>query len=110
MTPKVQHPITPAAPAPAPAPDGGGFRWWNSPIPFIIGGVALMLGVIPVALILLAFSYSKSSESSNGKSGNPVHDIQPEMEPRVVVIMAGETNPTHLAKPIAAINGRSEEV
>lgn len=68
-----------------------------------------MLAVIVAALIFLACSYVKlfddsdTSSSSFEKSEKPQHALHPEMEPRVVVIMAGQTNPTHIAKPIAAI-------
>ncbi|GFQ06585.1 hypothetical protein PHJA_002802500 [Phtheirospermum japonicum] len=60
-----------------------------------------------MALMIIACSHRNSSlsdddESSSEKSEKPVHALRPEMEPRIVVIMAGETNPTHLAKPIAA--------
>ncbi|KAI3462838.1 hypothetical protein Pfo_019501 [Paulownia fortunei] len=108
MRPKIQHPTTTTTPAVA----GGGLQRWNSPIPYLFGGLALVLGVISLALIILACSYknsSSSSESSNEKSEKPLHALQPEIEPRVVVIMAGETNPTHLAKPVAAAR-RVEEV
>ncbi|KAG8384550.1 hypothetical protein BUALT_Bualt04G0129500 [Buddleja alternifolia] len=100
-----------AAAAPA---AGGGWRG-DSPIPYLFGGLAMMLGLIAAALLLLVWSLKKSSslssssESSNDKSENSVRVLQPEMEPRIVVIMAGETNPTYLAKPIAAV-GRREEV
>ncbi|KAL0377656.1 UNVERIFIED_CONTAM: protein GLUTAMINE DUMPER 5 [Sesamum radiatum] len=92
------------APAPAPLPDDGGLRRWDSPVPYLLGGLGLMLVVVAVALVLLLCSYCKSSpshhQSSYQKSERPLHAFLPEMEPRVVVIMAGETNPTHLAKPI----------
>lgn len=99
---------------PAMAPAGGGLRWWSSPSLYIFGGLALMLGMIPVGLILFACFYvrgfSDDDQSSNGdKTEKSVQDFQPEMEPRVVVIMAGETIPTHLAKPVAAVR-RGDEV
>ncbi|KAL7141193.1 hypothetical protein ABFS83_08G036800 [Erythranthe nasuta] len=101
MIPKAEGPAAVAA-----APAGGGTRWWNSPFTFIFSGLALMLGIIPVVLMLVACSYIRSSDqsSSNDDSNenSELRAFQPEMEPGVVVIMAGEKNPTHLAKPVAA--------
>ncbi|PIN02448.1 hypothetical protein CDL12_25044 [Handroanthus impetiginosus] len=101
------------APTPAAAAGGLGFGGWNSPVPYLFSGFAVMLGLIAVALILLACSYkqgpSYNQSSSEEKSEKRVHVLQPEMEPRVAVIMAGETIPTHLAKP-AAVTQRCEEV
>ncbi|KAL0431813.1 UNVERIFIED_CONTAM: protein GLUTAMINE DUMPER 5 [Sesamum radiatum] len=106
MRPKIQHPTNTTT-----AAAGGGFQRWNSPVPYLFGSLALVLGVIAMALIILACSYrSRSSESSSEeKPEKSVHALQPEMEPRIVVIMAGETKPTHLAKPLAAAR-RVEEV
>lgn len=107
MRPNIQHPTTTT-----PAAAGGGFQRWNSPIPYLFGGLALVLGVVALALIILACAYrnSSSDQSSNEKSNKPAHALQPEMEPRIVVIMAGETKPTYLAKPIAATRRADEEV
>ncbi|GAB4832477.1 hypothetical protein Ancab_006499, partial [Ancistrocladus abbreviatus] len=80
-----------------------GFRW-NSPIPYLFGGLALMVGLIAVALIILACSYKKSS--SDGDDGNKepgeMVAVKLDNEPKVVVIMAGDDNPTYLAKPVPA--------
>lgn len=76
---------------------GAKIQTWKSPIPYLFGGLGLMLGIIAVALILLACSYRKSSP--NDAEEKPLHALQPEMEPKIVVIMAGESNPTYLAKP-----------
>ncbi|KAK4417540.1 protein GLUTAMINE DUMPER 5 [Sesamum alatum] len=89
-------------PLSAPAPTDGGLRRWDSPVPYLLGGLGLMLVVVAVALILLLFSYCKSSHQSSPYHHKSEIPLRPEMEPRVVVIMAGQTNPTHLAKPIPA--------
>lgn len=68
-----------------------------------------MLGLIALALIILACSYKKSPNNSSNddaeeeKSAKPVRVLQPEWEPRIVVIMAGDNNPTYLAEPVSAI-------
>ncbi|KAL5808210.1 hypothetical protein ACOSQ3_028901 [Xanthoceras sorbifolium] len=87
----------------------GGFGHWNSPIPYLFGGLGIMLGLIAVALLILACSYRKYSSNSQSenqeKSGMQVGDIMKgEMEPKIVVIMAGDENPRYLAmaKPVSA--------
>lgn len=55
-----------------------------------------MLVLVALALIILACSYKKSPSSNH--SGNSVRPV-PEMEPKIVVIMAGDNNPSYLAKP-----------
>lgn len=88
----------------------GGLGHWNSPVPYLFGGLGLMLGLIAIALTILACSCRKSDSNSSGgdrdqqgeeKSAKQVVDMQLEMEPKIVVIMAGDDNPTYLAKPAA---------
>ncbi|KAE9466659.1 hypothetical protein C3L33_01430, partial [Rhododendron williamsianum] len=91
-----------------------GFHRWNSPVPYLFGGLALMLGLITLALVILACSYKNSSSdsSSTGAEEKPArrsHVLQPEMEPKIVVIMAGDENPRFLAKPVSSTR-HSEQV
>ncbi|KAL8235099.1 hypothetical protein R6Q59_021199 [Mikania micrantha] len=89
---------------------------WHSPIPYLFGGLAAMMGLISFALMVLACSYWKLSgylDDNNGdvESGNVAADdispsengnIRPElsdMQEKYVVIMAGEDKPTFLATP-----------
>ncbi|KAJ4707186.1 Protein GLUTAMINE DUMPER [Melia azedarach] len=86
--------------------NGGGLGHWNSPIPYLFGGLGLMLGLITIALLILACSYRKSSSNLQSedeeKSGDKKVNMQQiEMEPKIVVIMAGEDNPRYLAKPVS---------
>ncbi|XP_004306044.1 PREDICTED: protein GLUTAMINE DUMPER 5-like [Fragaria vesca subsp. vesca] len=83
------------------------FSNWRSPIPYLFGGIALMLGLVAVALLLLVCSYRKTSTSSGGEDGKPtsrgMDDIEgAESEPKILVIMAGEKTPTYLANPISS--------
>uniref|UniRef100_A0A5B7APQ2 Putative Glutamine dumper 2 n=1 Tax=Davidia involucrata TaxID=16924 RepID=A0A5B7APQ2_DAVIN len=84
---------------------------WNSPIPYLFGSLALVLGLITVALIVLACSYRKrasnSSTSSDDAEEKPVKsvkimDTEADMGPKIAVIMAGDDNPTYLAKPVSS--------
>ncbi|KAK1432965.1 hypothetical protein QVD17_09868 [Tagetes erecta] len=84
-----------------------GFRW-NSPIPYLFGGLALMLTLIACALVILVCSYKKpysssSSSESDDQEKAPVPEfrveLSPEMEPKIVIVMPGDINPTYLAKP-----------
>ncbi|KAK9067141.1 hypothetical protein SSX86_014466 [Deinandra increscens subsp. villosa] len=100
MTPATHNATTTAA--------ATGLRW-NSPIPYLFGGLALMLTLIACALIILVCSYKKpySSSENNGdeeKGSTPELrvELSPEMEPKIVIVMPGEINPTYLAKPAPA--------
>lgn len=67
----------------------------QSPVPYLIAGVSAMLGLIVLALFILACSVRKPSaqiEESNSRD----QDI----EAKVLVIMAGDENPTFLANPV----------
>ncbi|WCJ25491.1 glutamine dumper 5 [Euphorbia peplus] len=82
----------------------GGFWHWNSPMPYLFGGLAAMLTIITVALIILACSYRKSSlsRSSEDEEKAPSKHLRFEVldfEPKIVVIMAGDHNPTFFANP-----------
>ncbi|XP_073018005.1 protein GLUTAMINE DUMPER 5-like [Primulina eburnea] len=100
-----EHPTATAA--------GGELQQWKSPMPYLFGALALMLGLVATALIIFACSYRKpppADQPRDDRSQSPEHALQPEMDPRMVVIMAGETNPTHLAKPISAAPRSLQEV
>ncbi|KAK6928021.1 hypothetical protein RJ641_006612 [Dillenia turbinata] len=90
-----------------------GFHKWNSPLPYLFGGLALMLGLIALALIILACSYRKSSSNTrNGddeeKSVKPSRSASQEShEPKFVVIMPGDENPTYVANPVVRVSSPS---
>jgi hypothetical protein len=81
---------------------------WQSPIPYLFGGLAIMLILISVALVILVCSYKKrgSSQSSSNNSDEEMKQVMSKniekinSEPEVLVIMAGEDKPTYIAKPI----------
>ncbi|KAJ0780513.1 putative protein glutamine dumper [Helianthus annuus] len=86
---------------------------WHSPVPYLFGGLAAMLGLIAFALLILACSYWKISPNNEGdlESGNPneTQDSKPVdnkvprvFEEKYIVIMAGQVNPTFLATPISS--------
>ncbi|TXG57876.1 hypothetical protein EZV62_015705 [Acer yangbiense] len=82
----------------------GHFGHWHSPIPFLFGGLGLMLLLIATALLILACSYRNSSSNlrseNEDKPGKRIGNMMKgETEPKIVVIMAGDQNPTYLAMP-----------
>ncbi|KAL2335343.1 hypothetical protein Fmac_016556 [Flemingia macrophylla] len=87
------------------APIGAGFKNVPSPIPYLFGGLALMLALVGLALVILACSYSKSS-SSTSKATRERMEV--DSEPKIVVIMAGDSNPTYMAKPMPSTNHAGE--
>ncbi|KAK4798017.1 hypothetical protein SAY86_030343 [Trapa natans] len=83
---------------------------WHSPVPYLFGGLAAMLGLIAFALLILACSYWKVSGSSRQQGGDE-GDIEKEAaekgkevvrvyEEKIVVIMAGDDKPSYLAMPV----------
>jgi len=98
---------------------------WQSPVPYLLGGVGAMLVLIAVAVTILAWSYFKESttghaedEESNRSSGH-LHNVEhgnsgknermedmsnlsdQKDEMRVIVILAGNQKPTCIAKPMS---------
>ncbi|KAK6913437.1 hypothetical protein RJ641_023038 [Dillenia turbinata] len=90
-----------------------GFHKWNSPLPYLFGSLALMFGLIAFALIILACSYRKSfsnprNENEEEKSVKPGRSASPEIhEPKFVVLMPGDDNPTYVANPVVIVSSSS---
>ncbi|XVF89452.1 hypothetical protein PTKIN_Ptkin19aG0131300 [Pterospermum kingtungense] len=92
---------------------------WHSPVPYLFGGLAAMLGLIACALLILACSYWRLSgrldnnsgtegaddaerDVENGeKEGGDCNKQVKVFEEKVLVIMAGEEKPTFLATPVS---------
>ncbi|GJN09723.1 hypothetical protein PR202_ga27754 [Eleusine coracana subsp. coracana] len=104
---------SPAAPPPAPIPTSP----WHSPVPYLFGGLAAMLGLIALALLILACSYWKlnsylgagdtdsTDPEAAGGDGTKSPAVAATASPAafadlVAVVMAGEKTPTFLAAPI----------
>ncbi|KAF7111324.1 hypothetical protein CFC21_111349 [Triticum aestivum] len=95
---------------------------WQSPVPYLFGGLAAMLGLIAFALLILACSYWKLSGFLDGGSdGQAAGDADgekgsasgasrpaPDFQEHVVVIMAGDERPTFLAKPVTSRAAEAE--
>ncbi|KAK4758367.1 hypothetical protein SAY87_019668 [Trapa incisa] len=80
------------------------FQTWNSPLPYLFGGLGLMSLLIATALVILACSYHKRHDHddrpSDDKSASHNALILPlDPERRIVVIMAGDDLPSFLAMP-----------
>ncbi|GMH16627.1 hypothetical protein Nepgr_018468 [Nepenthes gracilis] len=86
---------------------------WHSPVPYLFGGIAAMLGLIAFSLLVLACSYWKLSgflgstaadrdaepTAAEGKADDNIKPLPAAFESNVLVIMAGEEKPTFLATP-----------
>ncbi|KAF7098393.1 hypothetical protein CFC21_100139 [Triticum aestivum] len=95
---------------------------WQSPVPYLFGGLAAMLGLIALALLILACSYWKLSGyldgdrdgqaagDADGEKGSASGAARPAMDflEHVVVIMAGDERPTFLAKPVTSRAAEAE--
>ncbi|KAK6129790.1 hypothetical protein DH2020_036464 [Rehmannia glutinosa] len=85
---------------------------WQSPVPYLFGGLAAMLGLIAFALLILACSYWKLSGRVHGGDdgggdaekgdGGPDTKTSTFFEEKFLVIMAGEVKPTFLATPTSS--------
>ncbi|KAL3532877.1 hypothetical protein ACH5RR_006398 [Cinchona calisaya] len=91
---------------------------WHSPVPYLFGGLAAMLGLIAFALLILACSYWRLSghlENNNerdleagesNQDGSEDGDLkkaaQPVFEEKFLVIMPGHVKPTCLATPMSS--------
>ncbi|KAG2299653.1 hypothetical protein Bca4012_011224 [Brassica carinata] len=86
---------------------------WHSPVPYLFGGLAAMLGLIAFALLILACSYWRLSGYLDGEEdqsrdrdpeagdGKPEKAVKAVVLPeKFLVIMAGDVNPTYLATPV----------
>ncbi|XWS70544.1 hypothetical protein CRYUN_Cryun03dG0056500 [Craigia yunnanensis] len=90
---------------------------WHSPVPYLFGGLAAMMGLIAFALLILACSYWRLSgrldnDSEGADAERDVESGEKEAagdsnmqvkvyEEKILVIMAGEEKPTFLATPLS---------
>lgn len=119
MRPGAEFPtVSHGAPTAAPGANGTApHSPWQSPVPYLFGGLAAMLGLIAFALLILACSYWKLSgyldadrdrrageAGADGEKGSAAGAARPAagFQEHVVVIMAGEERPTFLAMPVAS--------
>ena len=73
---------------------------WDTPVPYLFGGIGVLLGVIMVALFILSCCHHRSSDNEN-KEEKPMKVVNTEANPemKIAVIMPGDDNPTYVAKP-----------
>ncbi|GMH17824.1 hypothetical protein Nepgr_019665 [Nepenthes gracilis] len=94
----------------------------HSPVPYLFGGLAAMLGLIAFALLILACSYWKLSGYGDNIDGDRDAEIAAAVAPKaqdglkpplapfernILVIMAGEEKPTFLAIPASSCRASS---
>lgn len=92
---------------------------WHSPVPYLFGGLAAIMALIALALFMLACSYWRLTRITQQESNNDDDDDddvvkevdddsekkeQPKVyEEKILVIMAGDHNPTFLATPSSSL-------
>lgn len=105
-TPKNMRRLAAAfAPPPLAAAAAPKLHPWKSPIPYLFGGLSLTMLLIAGALIVLACSYRKRFSGNSSEKEPPAAapaDVELVMEPKILVIMAGDDMPTFLATPATA--------
>ncbi|CAJ1972381.1 unnamed protein product [Sphenostylis stenocarpa] len=115
VTTRSATPPSPTSPIPSP---------WHSPIPYLFGGLAIIMALISMALFILACSYWRLTRQTqqmdlenithNNNNNNNIikegdDDPQKKEQPlvyeeKVLVIMAGDHKPTFLATPSTNTN------
>jgi len=82
---------------------------WHTPIPYLFGGLAFIMGLIALALLALAYSYCKLSRNNQDGDHNDMENKESDpqtkepiksYEEKILVIMAGNEKPTFLATPV----------
>lgn len=86
---------------------------WRSPVPFLFGSMAAMLGLVALALIILTCSYYWNSLSGDDSDRQKPPDSDgakgpASLEDSFLVVMPGDVAPTALAIPIPAPNRDSQ--
>ncbi|CAI8605993.1 unnamed protein product [Vicia faba] len=80
---------------------------WHTPIPYLFGGLAAIMGLMALALLALACSYCSNNQDDDldNKESHP-QTKQPikAYEEKILVIMAGNEKPTFLATPTVLSN------
>ncbi|WOL17490.1 hypothetical protein Cni_G26282 [Canna indica] len=86
---------------------------WHTPVPYLFVGFGTVMILIAAALVTLACSHWRSVRSrpdpeSPSFSEKPVI-VHLDMEPRLVVIMAGDDKPSFIAKPFSLVQDAQEK-
>ncbi|GAB2224954.1 hypothetical protein Drorol1_Dr00005735 [Drosera rotundifolia] len=109
----LDSPMAASPPQPPPPSTTAQTTTWQSPIPYLFGGLAAMLGLVAFSLLVLAFSYYKLSGYLDNTVVEYNDDFDVEtaeecekkkgtmmVEGSVLVVMAGKQKPTHVATPV----------
>ncbi|KAG6468051.1 hypothetical protein ZIOFF_072617 [Zingiber officinale] len=80
-------------------------NFWHTPVPYLFGGFGAVMILIAAALVVLACSHWRSARARSSNTPSVLSEtpviLQLDMEPRVMVIMAGDSKPSFLAKPFS---------
>ncbi|XP_023537956.1 protein GLUTAMINE DUMPER 5-like [Cucurbita pepo subsp. pepo] len=92
---------------------------WHTPVPYLFGALAAVSSLIAIALLIIACSYcwnvsasvlnghagaarAADMESARGKGGDGRNPPPPTVfQDKMLVIMAGEVNPSFIATPMS---------
>ncbi|CAN4086208.1 unnamed protein product [Withania somnifera] len=92
-----------------------GFWQWNSPVPCIYFGLAVIVVTIAFALIFLIFCPQNSTSTEHLvetdeeiKKRYQINFLDP--EPKIVVVFAGNDKPLYIAKPLTYSPSAAQQV
>lgn len=103
----------------AEASRSGGFWQWNTPLPYLYCGTAIILAIIASSLLFLLCSYKDDpaaaavSDSMADREDGGDEKKKQEMEirvldpePKVVVVFGGDGKPLYVARPQTCNNNK----
>lgn len=84
------------------------FLQWNSPVPYIFGGFAIVFGITSAVLFILVCSHRIQMLNSiinddKEKATTNTGSEQYVATPSIAVIMAGDDQPRYMAKPVSFV-------
>ncbi|MFS8017216.1 putative protein glutamine dumper [Helianthus anomalus] len=96
----------------APSPVNAHPSPWHTPVPYLYGGVAVIFGVICVAILVISCCPNYNINADEGENNVELVERDPEagdVEDKYLVIMAGQANPTFLATAVSISSGTCYE-
>lgn len=84
------------------------FLQWNSPVPYIFGGFAIVFGITSAVLFIIVCSrhmrmLNYTINNDEEKAGTNTGSKQFDAALSIAVIMAGDDHPRYMAKPVSFV-------